>query len=99
MVEVGAERVREVIGGGSDGIEGTNTKEVVVFYDKEKTTRLENGVGDSSMVVGSLGIGDSSVVLTVVLWRGLFAIQEENRVQLQNLLLEEQKKYVASSKS
>ncbi|KAB1218038.1 hypothetical protein CJ030_MR3G014552 [Morella rubra] len=56
MVEVGAERGREVIGGGSDGIEGTNTKEVVVFDDKEKTTRLENGVGDSSVVVGSLGV-------------------------------------------
>jgi hypothetical protein len=56
MAEIGAERAREVIGGGVDAIECSNSQEVEALDDKARNTLMENGAGDSSVVMGSLGV-------------------------------------------
>ncbi|XP_059458378.1 uncharacterized protein LOC132187973 isoform X2 [Corylus avellana] len=56
MAEMGAERAREVTGGGVDEIECSNSQEVGALDDKARNTLMENGVGDSSVVMGSLGV-------------------------------------------
>ncbi|KAG6728465.1 hypothetical protein I3842_02G174200 [Carya illinoinensis] len=60
-VEVSADGGRQLMDDMVDAIEDGNSEEVSAFDEKATTSRNENGVGDSSVLVGSVGV-ESQVV-------------------------------------